>query len=629
MSNETTPVGFPFAAVVGMDEVKLALLLGAVEPHLGGVLLRGQKGSAKTTLARGLAELLPGAPPFVELPLGATEDRVVGTLDLGSALRDGERRFHPGLLQDVDGGVLYVDEVNLLADHLVDVLLDVAVSGVNRVEREGVSWVHRSRFLLIGSMNPEEGELRPQLLDRFGLSVDVLSAEEPSVRADAVRRRLAFDADPEGFTAEWAGETEALRQRLSSCRVGSLPDEVVEAAARLASSLGADGLRADLSLCRAAAALAGLESREAASVEDVRRVAAFALGHRRRRGPFDEPGVSPSERAEALGAAEAGAAPAGAAPAGGGSEGRGGEEESGDRKSGDRRGSADSPEPDRPDIGPLADVLSLPASDRRRSSTGDVSRSTGRSKGTQTEEARSGRVIGSRPVSPGSARIAVGATVLAAAERRVGADTERVTALVEERDLREVVAAERRSHLIVLCVDASGSMGAEDRVAAARSAVLRLLTDAYQRRDRVAVVSFSGVGAAVLLRPTGSVEVARERLEGVPTGGRTPLAEGILTALDVCTSPGSRGLSPVLVVVSDGRATEAPSGAGGDPFGAALDAARRVAAAGVPALVVDVESGQMALGLGAELAIAMNARHIPIGRPDPEGIDRAVRSMLD
>ncbi|MGO9560602.1 MAG: VWA domain-containing protein [Acidimicrobiales bacterium] len=623
MSDETTPLGFPFAAVVGMDEVKLALLLGAVEPRLGGVLLRGQKGSAKTTLARGLAELLPGGPPFVELPLGATEDRVVGTLDLGSALRDGERRFHPGLLQTVDGGVLYVDEVNLLADHLVDVLLDVAVSGVNRVEREGVSWVHRSRFLLIGSMNPEEGELRPQLLDRFGLSVDVLSADDPSIRAHAVRRRLAFDADPVGFSAEWAGETEALRQRLSTCRTASLPDEVVEAAARLASSLGADGLRADLSLCRAAAALAGLEGREVATVEDIRRVAAFALGHRRRRGPFDEPGVSPHEIEDALGSSDEEHAAGGEPPSPAG----------GERQSpagGERRGSADSPEAERPEVGPLADVLSLPGSvDRRRPSPSDMSRSTGRSRGTHTEEARSGRVIGSRPVGSGSARIAVGATVLAAAERRGGTRPHAGADLVEERDLREVVAAERRSHLIVLCVDASGSMGADDRVAAARSAVLRLLTDAYQRRDRVAVVSFSGDGAVVLLRPTGSVEVARQRLEGVPTGGRTPLAEGIMTALDVCTSPGSKGLAPVLVVVSDGRATEAPSGAGGDPFAAALEAGRRVAAAGVPALVVDVESGQMALGLGAELALSMNARHIPIGRPDPEGIDHAVRSMLD
>jgi magnesium chelatase subunit D len=625
LSDEMTPAGFPFAAVVGMEEVKLALLLGAVEPRLGGVLLRGQKGSAKTTLARGLAELLPGGPPFVELPLGATEDRVVGTLDLGSALRDGERRFHPGLLHSVDAGVLYVDEVNLLADHLVDVLLDVAVSGVNRVEREGVSWVHRSRFLLIGSMNPEEGELRPQLLDRFGLSVDVASSDDPLVRADAVRRRMAFDADPDTFTTEWAGETEALRQRLASCRAGSLPYEVVEAAARLASSLGADGLRADLSLCRAAAALAGLEGRDEASVDDVRRVAPLALGHRRRRGPFDEPGVSPSEISEALG--EGAGEALGETPA----ETPAPHSQPQARAVGEpERGSADTPEQDLPDVGPLADVLRLPQSERARPRPGSAEepKSSGRSREAQVEEARSGRVIGSRPVGPGSARIAVGATVLAAAERRAAEEPDPDAPLVDETDLREVVAAQRRSHLIVLCVDASGSMGAEDRVGAARSAVLRLLTDAYQRRDRVAVVSFSGDGASVLLRPTGSVEVARQRLDSVPTGGRTPLAAGILTALEVCTSPGAKGLSPVLVLVSDGRATDVSGGARSDPFTAAIEAGKKVAVAGVAALVVDVESGPMSLGLGAELASAMEARHVPIGRPDGEGIDRAVRSML-
>ncbi|MDA8039362.1 MAG: AAA family ATPase, partial [Actinomycetota bacterium] len=202
----TTP-GFPFAAVVGLEDVKLALLLGVLDRRLGGVLLRGQKGSAKTTLARGLAELLAGEPPppFVELPIGASEDRVVGSLDLGAALRAGERSFHPGLLSDVDGGILYVDEVNLLPDHLVDVLLDVAASGVNRVERDGVSHEHLSRFFLVGSMNPEEGELRPQLLDRFGLSVDVVSPLDPDQRGEAVRRRLAFDGNRVGFAERWEG----------------------------------------------------------------------------------------------------------------------------------------------------------------------------------------------------------------------------------------------------------------------------------------------------------------------------------------------------------------------------------------------------------------------------------------
>src|SRR5204863_5742646 len=206
---------FPFSAVVGHDDAKLALLLAAIDPAIGGVLLRGQKGSAKTTLARGLAALLPGNAPFVDLPLGATEDRLMGTLDLGAVLTGEGRRFEPGLLAAAHGGVLYVDEVNLLPDHLVDVLLDVAASGVNRVEREGISHQHASRFVLIGSMNPEEGELRPQLLDRFGLAVDVAASEDADERAVAVERRLEFDANPLAFCERWTGADVALRHRLA------------------------------------------------------------------------------------------------------------------------------------------------------------------------------------------------------------------------------------------------------------------------------------------------------------------------------------------------------------------------------------------------------------------------------
>ncbi|MBA3267991.1 MAG: ATP-binding protein, partial [Acidimicrobiia bacterium] len=237
---------FPFAAVVGQDDAKLALVLATVDPRIGGVLLRGAKGSAKTTLARGLAGLLDPGAPFVELPLGATEDRVIGSIDLATALTGGGVRFHPGLLAAADGGVLYVDEVNLLADHLVDVLLDVATSGVNRIEREGIAHTHQSRFVLIGSMNPEEGELRPQFLDRFGLSVDVAAETDPGRRAEAVRRRLDFDADGEGFTHRWATDQEGLRLRLASARPAAVSVDLTRTVSTLCAEVGAESLRADL-----------------------------------------------------------------------------------------------------------------------------------------------------------------------------------------------------------------------------------------------------------------------------------------------------------------------------------------------------------------------------------------------
>ncbi len=293
----TSLARFPFSAVVGQDEARMALLLAAVDPGIGGVLLRGDKGSAKSTLARGLAGMLPGGAPFVELPLGATEDRVLGTIDLKAALTEGDTVFRPGLLAAAHGGVLYVDEVNLLPDHLVDVLLDVAGSGVNRVERDGVSHSHPARFVLVGSMNPEEGELRPQLLDRFGLSVEIKAPVDPRARAEVVRRRLTHDA---GGRVDGGEGDIVLRARLAASMPADLPDTVVDFACRLAVSVGAEGLRADLVLCRAAAAFAGWEGRSVATSSDVERVAGVALGHRRRRRPFDPPTLNTGELERAL-----------------------------------------------------------------------------------------------------------------------------------------------------------------------------------------------------------------------------------------------------------------------------------------------------------------------------------------
>lgn len=551
-------VDFPFGAVVGQDEAKLALVLAAAEPAIGGVLLRGQKGSAKTTLARGLARLLATDAPFVELPIGTTEDRLVGSIDLAAALTGGEVRFSPGLLAAAHGGVLYVDEVNLLPDHLVDVLLDVAVSGVNRVEREGVSHTHASRFVLIGSMNPEEGDLRPQLLDRFGLAADVVAPADPAERAEAVRRRMAFDADPAAFAGAWSDD------RLAANPPASLPDELVHTVSVLCASVGAEGLRADLVICRAAAALAGIEGRDTTTVDDVRRVAPLALAHRRRRHPFDDPGMAQEEVDQALDEAAAGEEPA------------------------DDRVAEPGDEPDR--------ITRLEAP--RTTATAGGRRS-------MVEGAR-GRLVGDRPPAGALQSVAVGPTIRAAAGRRA---TEPDGPLVAPADLREAVKEQRAGNLVILAVDASGSMGAETRMEAAKAAVLGLLLDAYQRRDRVALVTFRGDGADVVLRPTGSVEVARARLTDLPTGGRTPLAAGIHTALSLAQHPADR---PLLVLVSDGRATAGPDGH--DPLVAAKEAAAEVRRRKVPAVVVDAEDGHARLGLAAELAQAMGARYLTLAQ---------------
>ena len=276
---------FPLSAVVGADSLKLALYLTAIDPKIGGVLIEGPRGMAKSTLARGLADLLASGQ-FVTLPLGATEERLVGTLDLDAALGQGKAQFSPGVLAKADGGVLYVDEVNLLADHLVDVLLDVAASGTNVVERDGISHRHSARFVLIGTMNPEEGELRPQLLDRFGLNVAMSGQPQPAERGEIIRRRLAFDADPHGFCAQWEEAQTALRQRCQYARELlngiALDDQSLAVITERCFAAAVDGMRADLVWLRAARAHAAWRGATAISLDDIDAVAEFALRHRRR-----------------------------------------------------------------------------------------------------------------------------------------------------------------------------------------------------------------------------------------------------------------------------------------------------------------------------------------------------------
>jgi len=326
------PTAFPFSAIVAQDEMKQALLIAAIDPAVGGVLVFGDRGTGKSTAIRGLAALLPeievtrGCPcncapngdrsvclescraraqdeadaadrvsvPVVDLPLGVTEDRIVGALDLERALTRGEKAFEPGLLARANRGFLYIDEVNLLEDHLVDLLLDAAASGENVVEREGLSIRHPARFVLIGSGNPEEGELRPQLLDRFGLSVEITTPTDIPSRIEVVRRRDAFERNPAAFTEEWAAHDGQVRAAIASARerIGAVetPDATLEKAAELCLALGTDGLRGELSLIRAARALACLESADTVAETHLRKAAPSALRHRLRRDPLDESG---------------------------------------------------------------------------------------------------------------------------------------------------------------------------------------------------------------------------------------------------------------------------------------------------------------------------------------------------
>ena len=598
---------FPFSAIVGQEQAKLALQLVAVDPGIGGVLLRGEKGSAKTTLARGLAALM-GDAPFVELPLGATEDRLVGSIDVAAALAGGEVAFRSGLLADSHGGVLYVDEVNLLADHLVDTLLDVAASGVNRVERDGIAHQHDARFVLVGSMNPEEGELSPQLLDRFGLCVEVRAPLDPADRAEIVRRRLAFDRG-DGHGTAGPGDP-ALAARLLQVRPADLPDGLLSQAAAIALAAGVEGLRADLVLCRAAAAHAALAGRAVAGTEDLRAVAPMAIAHRSQRTPFDPPVMDRDRLQEAINEAldgpPPGDAPPGDTPPGGdtapGADGKP------DAAAGTGDGFTGDSSPPRPM--PQGRVLSVPAPPR-----------------TGQAEAQRGRAVGDLPLEQRPERpVSVTATVRrAVADGRIEDGTGGALAVGKD-DLRVAVRSRPKGFLVILTVDTSASMGAAERAEAATGSVLGLLADAYQRRDQVCLVTFGAGRAETVLSPTGSTEVARRRLQSLHTGGTTPLAAGLRQALAVATSAAAQrdaDRDPLIVLLSDGRATCA--GGDGDPFAEALEAAAAIGAAGVRSVVVDCESGSPRLGLAREVALAMGARLVAGSDLSPQWLDETIR----
>ncbi len=592
----------PFSAVVGQDQAKLALMLAAVEPRLGGVLLRGDKGSAKTTLARGLASLLADGAPFAELPLGATEERLIGSLDLAELLTNGQPRFRAGLLAAADGGVLYVDEINLLADHLVDVLLDVAVSGVNRVEREGLSHTHPARFILVGSMNPEEGELRPQLLDRFGLAVDVAAPADIDERRLAVRRQL--DAERGATGVNYEADQFDLRSRLAAAQTTgvAITDDLMATTSRLAVAVGVDGLRGDLMLCRAATANAAIEGRSMVEPDDVRRVAEMVLGHRCRRRPFDEPGITPDKLDDAWDDA--------IRPE------RDGETGPGEGPLDDDAPAGDGSHPDQIDAPGAATRTALPDSSAR---VGRRSSTAPHGSGSTSPASQRGRFVREEPFD-GHA-IDARSTAIAVARRRAERGPE---AAVDASDLRGARHEQQRGSLAVFVVDASGSMGVEHRMAGTKAAVMGLLEDAYRRRSRVALVTFRHDDAEVVLRPTASVEIARARLADLPTGGKTPLAAGLDAATRLVSgSLGDPDLDHHVIVVTDGRATSGP----GDPVEASREAAGRLVRAGAQVLILDSETGATRLGLAAQLAEQIGARCLRLDELE-NGLEPLVRAEL-
>jgi magnesium chelatase subunit D len=647
---------FPAAAILGQDDMMQALLWNAVNPRIGGVLVRGEKGTAKSTAVRGIAALLPyvevlEACPFecgpedenhqcaqcglcepprpvvrsqvkvITLPLNATEDRVAGGIDFDRAIRTGRRVVQPGLLARAHRGFLYVDEVNLLDDHLVDAVLDAASSGENRIEREGISFSHPSRFVLVGTMNPEEGELRPQLLDRFGLCVEIEAISDRDQRVALMIQREMFDLDPEAYINRFGHESEILSRRIEIAReiLGR-----VRLSGRLRSLIGemcqealVAGHRADLVIEQAANAVAALDGRTETTAEDIVRVAPLALRHRRREGAPPPPPPQEQQPAQAPPPQEEN-------PPDPDHEHEQPDQKPPEETQGAENDSTESaPEP--PDAGdeaqsePREDVLEkvfevgetfkvkrLTTPKDRTFRRGSGRRSRTRVSGKQGRYVKCTMPRGTRDV-------ALDATLRAASPYQTRRkNTAGLAVVLRPEDIREKVRERRMGNFLLFVVDASGSMGARGRMAATKGAVMSLLLDAYQKRDKVAMISFCKSEARLNLPPTSSVELASRMLAELPVGGRTPLSAALAKSHEVLRAylvrdPSSR---PIVMLITDGRSNV--SIGGGKPLDETLSLARKLALdSRVRFIVVDTEDhGIVHFGLARRLAEALNAEHL-------------------
>ncbi|KKH49817.1 putative cobaltochelatase [Methanosarcina sp. 1.H.A.2.2] len=675
---------YPFSAIVGQEKMKKALVLNLINPKVGGVLIRGEKGTAKSTAVRALANLLPEIEvvegckfkcnpnnrnelceecfeklkagtlrispvkmKVADLPVSATEDRVVGTLDIEHAIKTGEKRFEPGVLAMAHRGILYVDEINLLDDHLVDVLLDSAAMGVNTIEREGISYSHPANFVLVGTMNPEEGELRPQLLDRFGLCVDIKGISDVSRRVELIKYRLSYEADPEAFAANWlASETELCGQILLAQKLLSdvrISDDLLELISQICIDMGVDGHRADLTMMKTSLTLAAFYGRTEVTEEDVREAAGLTLSHRMRRKPFDNQPEKQDKlddiiekhkekQKEKL-------------------KNQDEKPKNDDRKEKDKHEQQNKESNEDPDqqhkqaeghhqeepedqnaeqpdassettseIGENYQVKQLSPEFRRAQRNG-----SGRRSKTLTRS-KKGRYIKSSIPHEKTTDLAFDATLRAAAPFQLTREKNGNSVAIHESDFREKTREKKIGNLVLFVVDASGSMGARQRMVASKGAVLSMLMDAYQKRDKVGLIAFKGDSAELLLPPTSSIELAQKYLQEMPTGGKTPLSQGLVKGYEVIKTELLRDpdTCPFMVLISDGRANVSMNGE--SPLQETKTVASRLRDEGIQSAVIDTENSMIKFGLAQQISTALGATYLTLENLKSDSIVNAVRA---
>lgn len=642
--------GFPFVAVMGQERVKKALILNLINPLIGGVLLSGEKGTAKSTLVRNLGQIAPNME-VVDLPLNATEDRVIGSIDIEKTISQGKRAFGSGILKKAHKNILYIDEVNLLSEHIVNSILEVAASGVNHIEREGISFEHPARFVLIGTMNPEEGFLRSQFLDRFGLYVAVEGSKNPVERKEIVKRRLAFEHHPAGFVKAWEEDTEILKNQILEARKNleavKISETVLKLTADIVNEAYCAGNRAELMMIETAKALAALAGRQNINIDDIKEAAQLVLPHRKREKPNDPqepddqndeaPEQQPEEKKQESPEKDQNDAEDDSTDQ---SEPEASEAPDDNDKDNDDNDDNDAEDleqeeiepPQQPDLSELLDQidaigrtfmvknLNIKVLDRKKR------RGEGKRLKTKTD-AKKGQYIKSALPHNTINDLAFDATLRAAAPYQRVREANGLALIIKTEDLREKLREKRTGSTIVFVVDASGSMGVKKRMETVKGAVVSLLTDAYQKRDRVGLVSFRKKDAEVLLNITRSVDMAEKCLRDLPTGGKTPLAAGLLKGYEVIKNEQRKNsdLLPILVLVSDGRTNVALGE--GDSFTEALEMGKRIAGEGVQMIVVDTEVDFIKLGLARKLAAAMGARYYRIEDLEADVLAEAVRDL--
>jgi len=664
----------PFTAIVGQDTMKKALILNAINPRIGGVLIRGEKGTAKSTAVRALAELLPeievvngctfNCNPYdtremcdlcyakstngedlkvamrrmwvVDLPLGATEDRVVGSIDVEKAIKGGIKALEPGILAAANRGILYIDEVNLLDDHVADVILDSAAMSINVVEREGVSVSHPSKFILVGTMNPEEGELRPQLLDRFGLQASVESIDDADKRVEIVKQVESFERDPEEFKERFEVNQRELRNKIEHAKQivneVAISDDLLKITAETCIKLGVRTHRAEIVITRAAKTIAAFDSRKKVTFEDIKEAMELALPHRMRRKPFETPSLDNKKLDEMMQDTK-----------------KEHEEEKKEntqqqqqqkqkQQKKEKEKQKQQHEHEQPDKNPEGQDDKDDVSESKNESVFNIGDpiDTRAVRQKQKKDKTYRRKTSGRRILTLSLRnngkymrhgipkgkitdVALDATIRAAAlyQKERGVDSD-LAVVIKGQDIREKIRVGKISTATMFVVDASGSMGANRRMESAKGAVLSLLLDSYQQRDKVGMVAFKGDQADVLLPLCSSSDLAVELLKELPTGGRTPLAAGLEQGLNLLMAEKHRDEEaiPILLLISDGRANVSAGGSK-ELEQELLALAEQARAKGIYVIVIDTEIVsdsfiQMQLGYCRAIASYSGGKYYPI-----------------